>query len=818
MQAKVVIIGGGIVGAAAAYHLANLGWKDILIIDKGALPHNDGSTSHAPGGVVVASTSKIMTEFAEYSSDLYKALPPYADDARQYNAVGGIEIARSRERWQDMIRLHTTVKSYGIETHLLTPHEVTAKIPLVDPDTFTGGLFVPKSAIINGSYIVGSFLEEAEKTGGVTVVSNTGVTELEVKNGQIVAVHTNNREMPRIACEQALLAANIWAPAISEPIGVKIPLMAFEHQYTITDPLPRLANFDRNNPDDEIIYPTARDLDKALYFRQHFDSYGVGSYWHEPHLVRPKHVKKTAIHPFTPHDFAEAWDLTTEIIPDLKGRELVTKFNGMFAFSVDGMPIIGETQVKGFWTACASWITHAGGVAKSVAEWMTHGEAEWDMRQCNVMRFQPHAQTDRFVTTITKKNYREVYAITHPRQPLTEPRNVRLSPFHTRHEALGVTFTPFAGIELPNWYAENVRLLEKYETLIPERTGWGSEYWSRVQGAEHLEVRNNAGMFDLTGLSIIEIAGKGAVDYANYLCGNEMDKPVNSVIYTCWLTQSGGIKRDLTAARMAHDRYWFFVGEGTLPQDFDWVRQHAPENVHVSDVSNAYSAIGVWGPNARHILQKVTDTDMGNEAFPYYSAQWIDIGMTPVFAMRISYVGELGWELHIPIDQSLAVWDALWEAGREFGMITAGMGAMDSLRLEKGYRLWGGDIYSEHNVYEAGLGWTVRLKKEGDFIGKAATKAIKAHGTKKKLVALTLTDPKATLLGYEPLFHNDEQVGYVTTANYGYSVGRYIAYGYLPKELAKVGTELQVEYFNERYPIVVSADPLYDKSMIRMKN
>lgn len=815
-QAQLVIIGAGVVGAAAAYHLTQMGWNDVLVLDKGPLPHNDGSTSHAPGGVVVATHNKLMTQFADYTTKLYGSLPPYADDQNQYNLVGSLEVARTQRRFNDMIRLHGEATGYGVETHLLTAQETVDKQPFLNPDEFVGSLFIPSSAIIKGSYIIGSFLREAEKTGNARVVANTAVTHIEVKDGRIQAILTNNPDMSRIECEQALLCANIWAPAISEKIGVHVPLMAFEHQYTITNAIEALSNYDPAVKNDEIIYPTVRDLDKTLYYRQHWNTWGVGSYWHEPRAIHPRDVKRTAMHEFTPHDFEEAWQFACDIIPTLKGSELVTKFNGMFAFSVDGFPIMGESHVKGFWTACASWITHAGGVAKAIAEWMTYGEAEWDMRLCHIARFQPHTTTQAYIDTITKKNYREVYEIIHPRQPVTEPRNVRLTPFHARHQALSCEFSPFAGLELPNWYEENSRLLEKYEDQIPERSGWGAEFWSPIQGAEHLELRNNVGVMDLTGLSIIEVVGRGSAEFMNYLCTNQMDQPVGSVIYTCWLTPSGGIKRDLAVARIDHDRYWSFVGEGTLPQDLEWVQRHAPDSVTVNDISMHYAALGVWGPNAEKVLGKATNSAIDQANFPYFSAQWIEIGMVRVLALRISYIGESGWELHIPMDQALLVWDALWEAGREFGMIAAGLAAMDTMRLEKGYRLWGGDIYTEYNLYEAGMRWTAKMKK-GDFIGRTATLAAKEKGIKKKLCCLTLDDSHAVLFGYEPVFANGNVIGHVTTANYGYTIGRTIAYAYLPIAYSAIDTQLEVVYFGERFPATVAKEPLFDPKMERVR-
>ena len=822
-QAKLVIIGAGIVGASCAYHLAKEGWRDIVILDKGQLPHNDGSTSHAPGGVVTAGHSKLLTQFGTYTSRLLKELgQTYEHEIHNmYNGVGGFEIARTERRWNDLKRLHGECKGWGVETHLMTPQEAQAKLPLLNPAAFKGALFVPENAIIKGTCAIDALLTATQAMTNLEVLPYTYVEDVELKNGRMHAVITDNLDVPRIECEAALLCTNIWASAISDKINVPTPLMAFEHQYTITEPIEALKEFNREVKDQEVTFPTARDVDKTLYYRQHWDSMGIGSYWHRPHMVSPHALtrQQTAIHDFTPEDFVEARELAEEMIPAIHGAKLVTKFNGMFAFSVDGLPIMGESKVPGFWVAVASWISHAGGVGKMMGQWMTHGDTEIDLRQANVHRFHDFQTTDKYVHTITSKWYAEVYDIVHPRLPLSEPRMIRPTPFYNRHVEQGCSFTAFAGMELPNWFEENARLLEKYEEQIPARSGWGAENWSPIQGAEHLEVRNNVGMFDLCGLSIIEVRGAGALAFVNQLCTNQIDVPVGEVVYTCWLTKNGGIRRDLTVARVTDDVFWMFVGEGTLPIDLEWAERHAPDDgsVYVSDISAQYSGIGVWGPNARKVLEQVTMADVSNEAFPYYTWQWIEIGTARVFAMRISYAGELGWELHVPIDQSLPVWDALWDAGRDYSMILAGMGAFDSLRLEKGYRLWGGDIYTEYNLYEAGMRWTAKLKKKGGFIGRDATVAAKQKGIKKKLCCLTLDDPAATLFGYESIFSNGTCLGHVTTANYGYSIGKYIAYAYLPVEFADEGTQLEVEYFDQRFPALVSKEPLWDAKMERMK-
>lgn len=827
LKTRLVIVGAGIVGSSAAYHLARLGWRDLLILDKGDLFENPGSTSHAPGGVVALSHSKLLTQMAQYSSDLYRSLPPFAADRNSFNPVGGLELAATERRFNDLKRLHAEGKSFGAESHLLTAREAAERLPLLDHRHIVGALFVPKSAIIAGAHVTAALQREATAIGGAVFVAHTEVTGIEVARGRVVAVATNRPEWPRIECEAVLLCTNIWGPVLGDRLGIPIPLLAFEHQYAVTTPLEALSQFRPGCRDEEIVYPTARELDAAIYFRQHWNAYGVGSYWHAPRPVWPREVGASAQRPFTPQDFTNAWARVTTLLPALKDAGLTRAFNGMFAFPVDGMPIMGESLIRGLWLAVGSWITHAGGVGKSIAEWMTYGEGatEWDMRQTDLHRFQPHQTTRAYVEVMCNKNYAELYDIVHPRQPLSHPRNVRLSPFHTRWQALGAQFTTFAGLELPNWCEENARLLEQYDAQIPERSGWAAEHWSRIQGAEHLATRDRVALYDLTGLSIFEARGAGALAFVNRVCSNQMDVPIGRVVYTCWLTPQGGVRRDLAVLRLAEDRLWLFVGEGTRPRDWVWLQRQAEMNdraqgaVVLTDLSDGYAALGIWGPQARQVLSRVTSADLSNAAFPYFTGRWIEVGYAPVLALRMSYVGELGWELHMPMDQAAYVWDAVWEAGREFGVIGAGMGAFDSLRLEKGYRLWGVDVYTEHNPYEAGLGWTVKLDK-ADFVGRQACLAMRANGAlRKRLCCLTLEDPRAVVMGAEPIFApgDGRVLGYVTSANYGYSVGRGIAYGYLPLSHAAPGMPVDIEYFGRRLRAVVCSDPLFDPTMARLK-
>lgn len=814
-QARLVIMGGGIVGCSAAYHLAKLGWRDIVVVDKGELPYNDGSTSHAPGGMHITNFSRMMTRFAVYSVQAYSELPEYEPGRPPVRRVGGLEVAYTKERMEDLKRKQGTAAGYGVETHLLTPEETIEKLPLIDPKVILGSYYVPGDTNVIGWHVAGSLAREAERIGGVQFVTNAAVTDIEVTHGHITAVITTRG---RIDCESALLCANIWAPMISEKAGLNIPLLAAQHQYTITTPVAELSRYAKENENREIVHPIMRHQDFSLYFRQHWDSYGIGNYRHVPLMVRPRDLGKTAMLPFTPEHYEVAWKASTELMPPLAKTELTTKFNGMFAFTVDGYPVMGESQVKGFWSAVGVWITHAGGVGKSIAEWMTYGEPEWDLHEADINRFLPHQKTQLFVDLRCAQNYREVYDIIHPTQPYEEPRNLRLTPFHARLAAQDAHFVPSAGYEMALWYNSNARLLEKYEDQIPQRQGWESQFWSPIQGAEHLEVRNNVGMFNIGALAVIEVSGPGSVAFLERIAANKIDRPVGKIVYTSLLTPKGGIKADLTIVRKAADRFWVLTGGGLLTHDLAWLRGNAPTDgsVQITDLSARYAPIGLWGPNARKVLQKVTHADVSNEAFPYYTMQEIEVGAIPVTALRLSYAGELGWELYTGTELALGLWDALWEAGREFEMIAAGGGAFDSLRLEKGYRLWGQDIHADYTPYEAGIGWAVNLKK-GDFVGREALLHIKDTPLSRKLCCLTLDTPDGMALGKEAIYSNGECVGYVASANYGYSVGKHIIYAYLPAAHSAPGTKLEVAYFGKRQPATVTDEPLYDPKMARLK-
>ncbi|MBI2460939.1 MAG: FAD-dependent oxidoreductase [Candidatus Rokubacteria bacterium] len=718
-------------------------------------------------------------------------------------------------RREDQKRRLGYARAWGLEVELLTPREAEAKLPLLDAGKIHGAYYVKGDGIAKAVRAAEAMARAAEARGAASFHGQTQVTGIEVANGRVRAVVTPEG---RIAAEQVLVCAGIWGPRVGRLAGVSIPLTPCQHLYARTAPLPELAGENR-----EVVHPILRHQDRSMYFRQQADGYGFGSYRHEPLLVdsdelpsRVTNGRMPAEMPFTPEHFQVAHAAAVELLPALRGVELVHRINGLFSFTPDGFPIIGESlEVRGLWVAEAVWITHAGGVGRAVAEWMAEGLPSWDLRECDLNRFHPHARTRAYIRARGAQQYREVYDIIHPLQQMEHPRNLRLTPFHRRFEEQGAVFFESAGWERPQWFEANTRLLRGDE---PPRSGWEARYWSPIQAAEHRATREAVALYDLTPFTKIEVSGPGALAFLERLAANRIDRPVGQVVYTSMLNQQGGIVCDLTVTRLGADRFLVVTGGFVGMHDLAWLRGHAPADgsVHVADVTSQLCCLGLWGPRAREVLSRVTDDEISNEAFPYFTARSLRLDTVPVLALRVSYVGELGWELYAPTEYGLRVWDALWEAGRPYGLIAAGGGAFDSLRLEKGYRLWGTDIHTEYNPLEAGLAFAVRLDK-GDFLGREALLEVQRRGLTRKLCCLTLHDPAAVVMGKEPILDGERVLGYVTSANYGYTVGRGICYGYLPMAYAAEGTRVEVLYFDRRYRATVSAEPLYDPKMLKLK-
>ena len=810
-KARLVIIGAGIVGCSTAYHLTQKGWRDIVVLDQSDLYKTGGSTSHAPGLVFQTNGSKMMTEFAKYTVKLFGDFN--TPDFRTVYPVGGIEVAHTPERLAELKRKHGYAQSYGLEAHLISPKEAKAMIPILDDRIIHGAYYVPTDCDVIAVNGAEAWAKAAEATGGAVFYGDVRVTDIdfETDNGRVTAVVTPKG---RIETENVLLATNIWSPILGDKVGVKIPLLGVEHLYAVTTPLPELAGAQT-----DVEHPILRHQDFASYFRQHRDAYGIGSYNHVPLLVDPYELDgvRLAERAFTPEHFTESWQAMNELLPATTGAGLTRKFNGMFSFTIDGMPIMGEAAgLKGFWVAAGVWVTHAGGVGKAMAEWMTDGVTETDVREADINRFLGHQKTKTYIRARCYTQYDEVYDIIHPQQQSENPRNMRLSPFHNRLQAQEAVFFEAAGWERPQWLEANQKLLTQYD--VSDRTGWEAENWSPLQGVEHLATRSRVALYDLTAFAKFEVRGPGALRFLNYLAANQIDRPIGKVVYTALLDKNGGIRADLTITRTGPDSFWVLTGGAGESFDMSWLTMHAPDDgsVQINNLTSQYCTVGLWGPQARQTLAAVCDDDISPEAFPYFTARAITIDTVPAYALRVSYVGELGWEIYAPMEHGLRLWDALWQGGQPHGIIVGGFAAFDSLRLEKGYRSWGADIHTEYNPFEAGLEWAVRLNK-GDFLGREALLKLQEKGVSRKLCCMTLDDPGAVALGKEPILADGQVIGYVTSANYGYSVGKWIVYGYLPSAHAVEGATVEVEYFGRRQTATVAAEPLFDPAGEKLK-
>jgi len=834
-NAETVVIGAGAVGCSVAYHLSELGAEDVVVVDQGPLPVTGGSSVHAPGIMFQTSPSKIQTKAAYYTSRLLS-------DAGVYNEVGGIELARSEERMDFLQRRVEWATSYGLpEPELLTPEEVTEHFPLVNEDEILGGYYSPTDGRVDGISALQWYMEHSD----ADFYGNTEVTDLDVSGGEVSAVETDRGT---IECERCVMATNNWGYQTAQMAGLDIPIAPVEHQYVVTEEMEELGGVDSgvgkntegldvpgNRDIQEYMSeaphrPVGRDQDNSLYFRTHGTSIGMGSYNHEALSVDPDAMGKntedqqSSVRGFT----MEHWEKPThpdrekspkqafdELLPATADKEYKMTENGIFVFTPDGMPAVGPTaSVDGLWSALAIWWTHSGGYGRIVAEWMENGvprlpSGPVDTGGVHVRRFEPHAGEKDYFVDKGAKRYEQVYSIVEPRWQPEEHRPLRTGPFYHQQKELGAEFYQSGGWESAQWYEHNADLVEEYEEQLPDQDGWQGINRSKIEGAEHLHTRDAVSMFDMTSFSSIVVEGADAGDFLQRMCSNDVDVDVGDVRYSLLLNEGGGILADVTVVGLDDDRYMVTTGGGNSPGIHGgWLKERAPETVSVNIEEGAKSTIGLWGPKSRLLLQRVTDADVSNSGFPYFSAKQIYVGEVPVIALRVSYVGELGWELWAPTEYGQRLWQTLWEAGRDLDVRPMGGGALESMRLEKGYRLWGTDIDTDANPYEAGLSFAVDL--DTDFVGKEALEAAKAEGIDNEITPITLDDSTDILLSGRPVLVDGEAVGYVQAADVGYTIGESIAYTYLPTEYTDAGTAVQVECEGEVYDATVRDEPLFD--------
>src|SRR2546430_8587837 len=806
-QARVVIIGSGIAGSSIAYHLTERGWRDIVVLEQGQL--FSGTTSHAPGLVGQLRSSISLTKMLVYSISLYKQLQ--VDGNPGYFEVGSLRLASSKERMEELKRQVGFSRSAGLEAELISASEAKRMFPMMSLDGVEGALLLPTDGSAKAPILAEALATRAQQRGA-TFYTNTRVTGIEVVNGHVKAINTSQG---RICTEIVVVAAGIWSPRIGRMVGISIPLIPMQHQYALTAPLPELSG--------EINIPNLRDPDNLVYFRQDGNSIVLGGYEHDPAAFDVDAIPDNSnptVQSFDPPRFESLMQGCIKRVPSLRGVELVKQVNGLESFTPDGEFVLGESpDVQGFWAACgfcAHGISGAGGVGKMMAEGIIDGEPSLDLWEMDIRRFGAYTASRRYIATRVNEIYSTYYDISYPMRERSSARKLRISPVYNRLEELDAVFGEKAGWERPNWFVANERLAAGQDWPTPY--GWASRFWLPAIGAEHQATRERVAMFDETSFSKLEVLGPGAAAFLQRITDNQMDQPVGTITYTQMLNLRGGIECDLTVTRLANDRFQIITGTAFGIHDLSWIRSQMPTDgsVYVNDITSSRCCLGVWGPRARELVQQVSENDFSNEAFPYLTAQHVTIGDIPALALRVTYVGELGWEIYAPMEYGLKLWDTLWTAGQPLGMLAAGYRAIDSLRLEKGYRYWSADIHSEYNPYEAGLGFAVKLKK-GDFIGLEALERIKAEGVPRKLCCLTLDDPGAVALGGEPLLDGDQVLGRVTSGGYGYTVRQGIASGYLPVDYATPGTLVQEQRFGIKYAATVMKEPLYDPKNEKIK-
>ncbi len=829
---RVVIIGAGIVGTNLADELASRGWNNITVVEQGPLELAGGSTSHAPGLVFQTNPSKTMTEFASYTVD--KLLSLSADGESCFNQLGGLELATTEARLQDLRRKLGYAASWGIEGRIIDPDECEKHYPLLNTGSFSngnevlGGLYVPTDGLASAARTV-QLLISRTREAGVKYLGSTTVTGIEQTAGKVTGVQTADGVIP---ADIVVSCAGFWGRELGKMVGMKVPLLPLAHQYVKTTPLRELAG--RNELPNGARLPILRYQDKDLYYREHGDRIGIGSYAHRPMPVDMAQLPRVAAEEmsdhrmpsrldFTMEDFLPSWEDSKDLLPALRGAQIDDGFNGIFSFTPDGGPLMGESpDVEGFFVAEAVWVTHSAGVAKAMAELLIEGQSRTDLHGCELTRFEKVQTSDQYVSETSQQNFVEIYDILHPLQPRESPRDLRVSPFNVRQKELGAFFLESAGWERPHWFEANTGLLDELpaEWRAPERDEWSAMFHSPISAAEAWKTRTAVGLYDMTPLKRLQVTGPGAMSLLQRLSTGNIAKKPGAVTYCLLLADDGGIRSDVTVARLAEEEFQLGVNSNV---DFDYLRVEAREQsaadpaqwVHVSDITGSTCCIGLWGPLAREVIGKVSGDDLSNDGLKYFRTKEISVGGLPVTAMRLSYVGELGWELYTTAEYGLKLWDLLFEAGQEHGIIAAGRGAFNSMRLEKGYRLWGTDMTSQHHPYEASLGFSIAKDKEG-FVGCGALAARKEQPATRALRCLTVDDGTSVVLGKEPVYVNGEAAGYVTSAAYGYSVRKPIAYAWLPAAVG-IGDSVEIEYFGKRIPATVTAEPLFDPGMERLR-
>jgi len=807
-HAEIVVIGGGIIGCSTAYHLARDHKADVLLLEQGKL--TSGSTWHAAGLVGQLRSSASITRVLKYSVELYKKLDAETGLATGWKMTGCLRLATSQDRWTEFRRLATTAKSFGMEMQLISPAEVKKMWPLMQVDDLVGASWLPTDGQASPSDITQS-LAKGARMHGAKLIEAVRVTGFAMKGGRITAVKTDKGD---IACEKVVNCAGQWARQVGAMAGINVPLQPVKHQYVITERIPGLATD----------APTIRDPDRRTYFKEEVGGLVFGGYEPNPQAWTTGDVPNDWEFRLFDDDydhFEQHMAQALERVPALGQIGIKQMINGPESFTPDGNFILGVApECENMFVGAgfnAFGIASGGGAGWVLAQWVVDGEAPLDLWVVDIRRFSGlHASRD-WVRDRTLEAYGKHYTVGFPHEEYESGRPRIVSPLYERLKRHRAVFGSKLGWERPNWFAPaGMEPRDVYSM--------GRQNWFDAVGDEHRHVREKVGIFDQSSFAKYELAGKDAGKALDWICANDVGRPVGRLTYTQLLNTRGGIEADLTVARLGEDRFYIVTGTGFRTHDFGRIRDHIGEGLDATliDVTEEFGTLSLMGPRARDALAAVTKADVSNAAFPFGHGREIEIAGTVVRALRVTYVGELGWELHVPIGATGTVFDALMAAGEPHGIRPVGYRALESLRLEKGYRAWGSDITPNDNPLEAGLGWAVKLRKNTDFLGRKALEAAVARPMAKRFAGFTVDDPDIVLVGRETILRNGEAVGYLTSGGYGYTIGRPIGFGYVRNpggvdDAFLTSGEYELVVAMERTRARIALEPLYDPQAMKVK-
>jgi len=796
-QAQVVIVGGGIYGVNIAYHLAKLGWTDVILLEKGEIA--SGESSHAAGLVTQFSTSKTMMQFRKYSIELYSELG-------LFNHVGSLRVASSENQFKELQRSVSRAKAIGMDAGVIAPSEALKIMPQLSAKDLYGAIYLPRDGHLD-PYSTTTSMARIIKEMGVTVYTNTRVTGIELSaKGEIQKVLTTQGA---IRTNLLVNAAGMWAPRVAAMAGVQVPTTPVDHQHIALKAVPG-REFSHDTP-------CLRDPDNLVYMREEQGGLVIGGY--EPNPVArwidgaPWEHGNTTL-PADYGRFEMLLEGAIRRIPFLQEAGIITLVCHPGAYTPDCQPMLGPVAgARGLWMAAGMSLNGyggAGGMGKLMAEWIVGGEAPQDVNAYRATRFGTNYANLEYAAERTREGVKYYYALKYPNDENEWARPHRVSPVHHRLQEMGAVFGEKFGWERVNYFQPG----KPWRRAGADQREWGwnmPPYFDRI-GQEHQATRERVTLFDLTSFGKIEVSGSGALTLLNRLADSDINKPIGSAVYTQFLNANGGVEADVTITRRGEEVFWVVTGSAFIGNDMSWIQMHVEdEDVTIREISTDWATLALWGPKARNVLETITKDDVSNEAFPYLIARNIFINGFRVWAQRVSYVGELGWEFYVPNNRAIAVWDALLKAGEEFGIEVGGYKVLDSLRLEKGYRYYTTDVTPMETPYEGGLGFCVHLDK-GNFIGRSALVEKKKVGLSTKLCTLVLVDGDefTQIYGGEAIYVDGKVLTRVRSGGYGFTLKKNILYAYLPMELAKAGSRVEVELIEGRRIAEVAATVLYD--------